>query len=96
LLATGAAAIRQELAKVELGSSGYFRERMTELRSIERNLELLDPVNVMKRGYSITLAGDRLLKTVGDVGPGTMLKTILMDGQIVSTTVSVKKTRKNG
>jgi len=96
LLANEAAAIRQEMARLELGSSGYFRERITELRSLERNIELLDPANVMKRGYSITLAGDRLLKTVGDVGPGTRLKTIVMDGQVVSTTVSVKKTRKNG
>ena len=48
-------------------------------------------MNVLNRGYSITMADGKVLKTVGEAKEGTVLKTILADGTIASTTISVIK-----
>jgi exodeoxyribonuclease VII large subunit len=66
-----------------------------DLAGIEKNIGLLDPVNVLNRGYSITLAGGKAVKTVGAIGEGAELETIIADGNIISVTKSVNKTGKN-
>jgi exodeoxyribonuclease VII large subunit len=61
------------------------------ITGIEKNIELLNPVNILNRGYTITMADGKLLKTVNEVREGTLLKTILPDGNILSTTKSINK-----
>ena len=62
------------------------------LASIEKNIDLMNPVNVLNRGYSITLINGKALKSVDDVQEGTILKTILPDGDIISITKTINKT----
>ena len=69
----------------------FFHSERQIIAAIEKSVELLNPVNIIKRGYSITLADGKILKTVDEVREGTMLKTILPDGHIISTTKLVNK-----
>ena len=62
------------------------------IESIEKNIDLLNPVNVLNRGYSITTVNDKVLKTVDGMQEGVILKTILPDGNIISVTRSINKT----
>ncbi len=66
-----------------------------EITGMSKSIELLDPVNVLNRGYSITLVGGKALKSVKEVTGGTVIKTILADGNIISTTQSVNKNESN-
>jgi len=54
------------------------------LDSTERALRLLDPVNVLKRGYSITRHEGKILKDASLVSKGAELDTTLYKGNIVS------------
>ena len=69
----------------------FIQMQVRNITGIEKNIELLNPVNVLSRGYSITMADGKVLKTVGEAREGTVLKTILADGSISSTTISVIK-----
>lgn len=56
------------------------------LDGIEARVRLLDPVNVLQRGWSITRDADgTIVRSTGDVAAGTSLVTQLADGTIAST-----------
>ena len=61
------------------------------IENIERNIDLMNPVNVLNRGYSITTVNDKVLKTVDGMEEGVIMKTILPDGNIISITRSINK-----
>ncbi len=89
----------QFLASATLNLAGnthkFIHGEMFKMESAEKNVSLLDPVNILNRGYSITLANGKGLKSVEGMSAGVQLTTILADGTITSTTSSVKKTEKH-
>lgn len=70
----------------------YLNRSSKEIENIEKNIELMNPVNVLKRGYSITFMNGKVLKSVDDVKEGDLLETILSDGDITSVTKKINKT----
>jgi exodeoxyribonuclease VII large subunit len=52
---------------------------------MEGKARLLDPVNVLKRGYSITLHDGKAVLSAASVTPGTVLVTKLQNGSFTST-----------
>ncbi|MEM6854386.1 MAG: exodeoxyribonuclease VII large subunit [Planctomycetota bacterium] len=68
------------------------------LEAMARTLDAVSPTNVLKRGYSYTLADDgKLLRVATDAAPGSKLTTVLADGRVTSTVdgaVPPKPTRK--
>ena len=70
----------------------YFNRLNKEIENIEKNIELMNPENVLKRGYSITYMNGKVLKSVNDVREGDLLETILSDGDITSVTKKINKT----
>jgi exonuclease VII large subunit len=49
-------------------------------------VRLLDPKNVLARGWSITRGTDgKIVRNVGDVSTGEILTTVLQDGNVTST-----------
>jgi exodeoxyribonuclease VII large subunit len=71
----------------------FLNDEKKVIEHFEKNLDLLNPVNVLQRGYSITTVDGRALKSVDGIEEGSILKTILADGSIVSITSSKNKTR---
>lgn len=61
-----------------------FGNEKEQLRGFERSLELLRPEKVLARGYSITYAGGRAVKSVHDLSTGSSIQTRLWDGTIES------------
>lgn len=76
-------------------SLAFIRVQLKDISVIEKNVELLNPFNVLKRGYSITLVDGNAVKSVAAVKPGASLKTILADGSIISTIQTTNKTDEN-
>ncbi len=75
------------------GVTGQLQDRETLLTGLEKSVELLDPVRVLGRGYSITRSGGKIIRSVGEVMPGDRLETWTADGTIGSR---VEATEKNG
>jgi len=57
------------------------RER---LKSKESNINHLNPVNVLKRGYTITYNNGKAVKTISDAEVGDSLRTVLFKGELMS------------
>ncbi|MEM9418887.1 MAG: exodeoxyribonuclease VII large subunit [Planctomycetota bacterium] len=55
------------------------------LDAMARTLDAVSPTNVLKRGYSYTMVGGKLLRNAGDAAPGSTLTTVLADGEVRST-----------
>lgn len=56
-----------------------------KISSLEKHLNAVNPLGVLKRGYSITMNNEgKALKSVEEAKPGQKLKTYLNDGIIVS------------
>ena len=64
------------------------------LKTKEGILKMLNPRNVLKRGYSISYNNGKAVKSVADLKKGDNLKTIIYDGEIISSVSSKKKTRR--
>jgi len=61
-------------------------QRERRVVAARSKMELLDPYNPLKRGYSLTLdAGGNIVRRAADVNVGDVLVTRLGDGQIAST-----------
>jgi exodeoxyribonuclease VII large subunit len=55
------------------------------LETLKRQFELLNPLAVLDRGYSLTRTADgRLVRSVKEVSPNTPLLTQVKDGTITS------------
>lgn len=56
-----------------------------KLEKAELVADLSDPKHVLKRGYSITKSGGKVLKSTDDVSPGDEIETLLSSGKVLST-----------
>ncbi len=55
------------------------------LASLQARLGLLDPVNLLARGWSITRTADgRVVRSVSEVPPGAIIHTAVADGTVTS------------
>lgn len=58
---------------------------------ISGKLESLSPLKTLIRGYSITSLQGKILKSIEEVNPGDLIRTIIQDGEIKSKVVERKK-----
>ena len=56
---------------------------------MDRTIRLVDPVNVLARGYSITISRGKVIRSASQIAAGEELVTILKDGRIISITKSL-------
>lgn len=55
-----------------------------KLENIETKLNLLNPENILKKGYSLTLAEGKIVKSINSVKKGSIIDTKFSDGIIKS------------
>lgn len=79
---------RQQCAVLQDKSQFYAKQLLTnehrELQHLEQQLRLLNPSNILKRGFSITLVNGKPLLHASDVNPGDEVATKLYDGTFTS------------
>lgn len=68
-------------------SSMRIEKEKNKISSIESLVKVLDPKNILKRGYSITRINGKTLKSATKVIQGDELTTILSDGEVRSLAV---------
>jgi exodeoxyribonuclease VII large subunit len=57
----------------------------------EKIVSLLDPVTILKRGYTLTLRENRIVKSAGEVAVGDLITTRFADGSLESSVKSIEK-----
>lgn len=61
-----------------------FARRKDHLSLLEKRTELVNPMNILKRGYSMTLKDGIAITSIKDIKRGSIIETRLHDGSIVS------------
>ena len=72
----------QHLIKIQ--ATEQIRAEKKNLISIQEKLRLVDPQNILKRGYSLTLLNGKIVKSVHLIKEGNLIETKLSDGSIKS------------
>ncbi|MDD4067846.1 MAG: exodeoxyribonuclease VII large subunit, partial [Bacteroidales bacterium] len=61
-------------------------ERETQtLTHYQQILQLLDPKNLLKRGYSISYLQDKIITSASELQKSDQLITLFSDGKVIST-----------
>jgi len=68
------------------------KQENLQIDNLERNLIHLDPINILKRGFSITLYDGKAIKEISEVSDGQLIETRIFNGTIIS----IIKNRTNG
>lgn len=76
--------LKTYIARLENVYSSYIKEAKHKIEKLENSVKLLDPVNVLKRGYSITYYNNRPVKSIKELGKNVRITTKLYDGEIIS------------
>jgi exodeoxyribonuclease VII large subunit len=61
-----------------------FNRSRDYLDMLDKRLELVNPRNILKRGYSMTLMNGRAVRSIENIRPGSRLETRLYKGTIIS------------
>jgi len=72
----------RDILKLKLNT--FLSDARESIENIESKIRILDPKNVLKRGYSITLKDSKPIKSIDDVNENDIIKTVLYKGNISS------------
>jgi len=84
--------LQQASGLLKKGTSSFLSRKKDHLILLETRIELVNPDNILKRGYSMTLLDGKIISKVQHVKPGDLLETRLHDGIIVSKAEKTSKT----
>lgn len=84
-------AVIQLKEKLEIQPRLYLKNSELALENIEKNIQIMDPINVLKRGFSITYLNGKAIKDVSQLEEGAAINTMLFSGTIDSTITKINK-----
>lgn len=79
------------LNRLQTGTKRYFEKETRDLDHHRERIRLLNPEQILKRGFSITLLNGKSIKTEKEVRPGDLISTRLYKGSIESQVQPKKK-----
>ena len=68
-----------------------YKDKTVEIKNIIDKLNLLNPLNILSRGYSITYLNEKALKSVKEVNKEDLLKVKLSNGLIDVRVIDIKE-----
>jgi exodeoxyribonuclease VII large subunit len=81
----------EALNRLKKSTLSLQKSRGVELSNIEKSVNLMDPINILKRGFTITLKDGRAITSLADIKSGDTTTTITADGTITSSVVDTKR-----
>jgi exodeoxyribonuclease VII large subunit len=84
--------VNQNVSQLSNGAKRIIKTNIADIKNAERNVHNMNPGNVMKRGYSITLLNGKSVTKGNDLKPGDKLTTVLYEGSVLSTVDPISKT----
>ncbi len=83
--------LHQSGVLLEKSTAIFFKNSNRDISSLEQQLKLLHPENVLKRGYSITLLNGKTVTAASQLKPEDELETMLYRGKIKSKVIHINK-----
>ena len=87
--------LERNIQKLITTSVTFMAENKTGVTNMENKLELLNPENILRRGYSITTMNGIIIKDRAQVKEGDLIDTQLYDGllnsKVMNKTIIIKK-----
>ena len=80
-------------ARLPLQVNARLQNEQHRLKLISLRLRAVDPVNILKQGYSITQVGGKSLRSVSQLKKGDEMVTFLADGKVVSEVTEMEKSK---
>lgn len=80
-------------ARFPLQVTSLLQNQQHKLNLISLRLKAVDPVNILRQGYSITQVKGKSVKSVKQLGEGDQLVTYLADGKVVSTVKEIENNK---
>ena len=77
--------LQQQKTQILSISKQLMKSAAEHINSLERNIQNMDPKNVLKRGYSITRIEGKSINNTDGLEKGQKIETILSQGKIFST-----------
>lgn len=68
-------------ASLKLHARQFLDMQSKDLNTLSRSVELVDPTNILKRGYSLTRKNNRIVKSAHDLHAGDTIETEFLDGK---------------
>ena len=90
LISLNTSSIEQKMINLKSHSSGSFARNKVRITGLLNTLSILDPVNVLKRGYTITTLNGKILKK-----GNTLLKDDLIDTMFSDLSVKSRVIKKS-
>lgn len=84
LLSTNEKQLELLVGETKSLSNHFLKREKEKLEGDEKNIRILDPINTLKRGFSITLYNGKVLKSHTEVKPSDKITTVLADGKVES------------
>lgn len=81
--------LKQYQSLVRMKTLEQIKNEKKNLSLMSEKLRLVDPQNILKRGYSLTMLNGKILKSVHLAQKGDRLETLLRDGTIESTVETI-------
>jgi exodeoxyribonuclease VII large subunit len=69
---------------IKLNSGQFVSLKRKDLDNLARNIELMDPKSVLKRGYSITRRRNKIIKSAEDLQDGEVIESEFINGKVKS------------
>jgi exodeoxyribonuclease VII large subunit len=76
--------LKLDISRVVGGLNILFEQQENRIKHCGQAIRLLDPVNVLKRGYSITYFQEKALKDSADLQEGDIIRTKVYKGTVRS------------
>lgn len=77
--------------KIIIQSKLQLKTSCLAIENIEKNITILNPINILKRGFSITYFNGKSIKDAAQLAEGEKINTLLYNGTIDSTITKIKK-----
>ncbi len=83
--------LKQHKTRYQIATNNLIRLNNEKLNFLEKKIEILDPKNVLKRGYSITTHNGKIIKELDNIKPQETIETLLYNGKITSKVIEIEK-----
>jgi len=84
ILETDRQRIDQNFARLRDSAASMLLRDWQRLELMDQSIRLLDPINTLKRGFSITYYDGRAVKETGQLSVGFQISTRLYSGMLTS------------
>ncbi len=82
---------RENLESLRWQTERFFQNKKSNLKYLEDKITILDPKNILRRGYSITFKDSKVIKSANELKEEEEITTILFEGKVSSIVKKIKE-----